>query len=299
MKSPRLEVCDDFVDLALSAPEAILAPGHNPEALQWVIEQDVQPDTLGSFAVVWTLSERQKRLFSDELAAPTPRSYPAAAEHMVGRYGILQLLISSSLGLPYGLPHQRNGVLLQDVFPKEGLFERANSGLGATQAFDFHTDQAFCADPAQRPNYVTLACVRNKERAVTGMVSLADIVDELDTETIQCLSSNAFKVYTGRAHEDKGVDIGSILTVNEDGIATIRLGGDVEGTTRETQAALSQLKNILETKAHKEPIVLEPGDILGFDNTISIHFRSSFIPEPDPDERRWIRKAYIRAEEPQ
>lgn len=191
------------------------------------------------------------------------------------------------------MPHQRNGVLLQDVFPKEGLFDRPNSGLGATEAFDFHTDQAFSPNPSERPDYVTLACVRNKERAITGIVALSSVIEQLDEETIEQLSSNSFNVYTGRAHEGKGIDVGPILARDESGVITIRLGGDVEGTTPGAQHALSGLKTVLATKAPNEGIVLCPGEILGFDNTTTIHFRSSFVPESSPAERRWIRKTYI------
>lgn len=294
MSIPRIEISDDIVELAISAPDEVITPGHNSDALAWALDQKLPLDQLSSFAVVWALSETQISLFSRDLNMPTPTSYPAEADHAVGRYGALQLLLSSTLGTPFGLPHQRNGVLLQDVFPKEGLFDRANSGLGATEAFDFHTDQAFSPDPLQRPDYVTLACIRNNERAITGIVSLSSVLMQLDKETLDQLSSNSFNVYTGRSHEGKGIDTGPILIRNESGQITIRLGGDVEGTSSDARHALSGLRQALATNATSEGLLLGKGEILGFDNSTSIHYRSSFTPESSPAKRRWIRKTYIR-----
>lgn len=277
MQLPKLEVPDDYVDLALAAPSELLQPGANPEVQQWVSNQCIPANDLGSFAVLWTLNESQISAFAEELDSPTPTTYPSFENHVIDRHGILQLLLAASLGKSFGVATQRNGVVLQDVFPKDGLFDRANSGLGATAPFDFHTDQAFSPRSDERPNSVLLACVRNIEQATTGIVSLNDTLRPLSTSTIESLQRQDFAIFTGREAEGLGKDQTAVLFENEIGLS-IRLGGDTVGTTPDSKCALGALKASLKNQKNQNTVVLEAGQSLAFDNDTTIHFRTGFVP---------------------
>lgn len=292
MPIPTLEVSDPFIDLALYAPEELLVPGYGNKVLDWIADQHVPRSELDSYTV-WELTPRQKALFEDELNTPSPALYPAASDHRIDRLGLLQLALSSSLGEPYGVEGQRNGVLLQDVFPKEGLFNRANSGLGATVGFDFHTDQAFSSLSTERPNKVTLACIRNNEAAVTSIISVDDVVEDIDPKVIDTLSDNYFEFYTGRPEEGLGIDYGSVIRMDGQ-TANVRLGGDTLGCNDASKFALESLREVLRNSKKSVAHVLLPGQIMAFNNLRVLHSRSSFDPHPQVNLRRWIKKVYIK-----
>lgn len=280
------------VELALGAPEELLQPGVGADVLHWINSQAVpQQHKLGA-AAIWLLSEQDIRHFSGDLSEPTPARYPAAQDHVITRYGILQLAMARSFGVPFGVTDQRNGVLIQDVFPRDGLLDRPNSGLGAHQPFDFHTDQAFSADPAKRPDYVTLACVRNHERATTGIVAVSDVLEQLPADVLSILEGSQYGFYRGRPEEAIGVDTGAIIVHNKAGTA-IRLGGDTLGLSDEATEALKMLRQVLSTTP-RASVALEPGEVLVFHNGITIHIREGFKPMNCQAERRWIQKIYIK-----
>lgn len=292
MSVPRTPVPSELIDLAMSAPADLLRPGCDDTVGEWLADQSIPRAELGTFAVLTSLTDSQRELFAGDLALPTPDTYPPKSEHRISRFGILQLALAMTSGEPYGLEHQRNGVLTQDIFPKNGILGRVNSGLSAA-AFDFHTDQAFSHDPSERPDVVSLACVRNREGVVTGILPVEQAVQDLPTKDVDELLQPQYQFYTGRAAEGRPADLGPVLI--DDGELKVRLGGDTAGTTASAETALTSLRESLKRSAEGRGVILQPGNILTFNNQRSIHYRTAFVPESDTRQRRWLTKVYVHS----
>lgn len=292
MKIIPQEVPTECVEIAMSAKPDLFRPGKNEEVMEWLQDMAIPSEPLESYAVHSVLTQDQRDLLVGDLSLPTPDAYPSLKEHRVSRFGILQLAMGMRHGQPFGLEVQRNGVLTQDIFPKNGLFDRINSGLSAAP-FDFHTDQAFSHDPTERPEIVSLACVRNKERVITGVLSVDRLVELLPPSVTEELEGAQFRFYTGREVEGRKPDVGPIFW-ETDGVMKARLGGDTTGVSPDADAALVEMRKAMEHMASEgEPLILMPGDVLTFDNERSIHYRTGFEPVAEPSERRWLTKVYI------
>lgn len=280
-----------FIDLALQADDELLQPGREPATLDWLNDQSL-PTRKVTEPIIDYLDTKQVGYFTEDLSRPTIERYATFDAHALTRFGILQLAVASALGQPFGVEGQRNGVVVQDVFPKEDLLDRANSGLGARAGFDFHTDQAFGDHAKERPDYVSLACIRNHEGATTGLILLDDVLADLSESAIEQLYLPKYSFFRGRLEEGLGVDSGSILSDDADGSVCIRLGSDTYGFDKESTKALDELEDVLAIKT--EEVVLSSGEILTFPNHKTIHERKGFEPMKSKANRRWVQKIYIK-----
>ncbi|HMS24110.1 MAG TPA: TauD/TfdA family dioxygenase [Acidimicrobiia bacterium] len=287
MAIERIHVDDTFAGLAINAPRRLLKPGREREALE-MLRESVPSITPGTDQVVLTLTNQQRRYFASDLMRPAPRAPQSDDRRERTRFGLLHLAIACSLGTPFGIEDQQFGVLAQDVFPLKRHNGKKNTGLGSQQRFGFHTDQASNPDTDEIPDIVILGCYKNGERAKTLVVSLADVLAELDAETIDILRSPVFTFVRGSDPTKNPVPI---LTQKGSGItARLSAGTHTPYASRESSALLSLFSAC---KHVATDIILEPGEFLAFVNGVSPHGREAFKPARNPSERRFLQRTFI------
>ena len=283
---------DSFVEKALSLDEALFEPGLEKETMVTITEGPQPEALIITEPTLLSLSEGQKRRFAQDLEAPTISQYPDLKSHALSRYGALQLVLASSLGTPFGLIDQRDGVVVQDLFPREDLLHRPNSSFGAYEDFDFHNDQAYNLNPLQVPDHVILSCIKNIERGATRVVHLPDVLRQLDKRTIRQLGKARYRFFRGRPDEDLGVRTGPILFEDDLGIK-IRIGTDTVPITPQAETAFDELKTAF--KAVAKGVTLRAGQTLVFPNKTTPHARDKFKPAQRPEDRRWLLRVFIKS----
>jgi L-asparagine oxygenase len=235
---------------------------------------------------VLSLTEPQTTRYRRDLAQPTPDGSAAPHTGRPAAFALLQLLLGRSLGAPYGQSAARPESLVHDVFPCADQLDQPNSSAGARAPFAFHTDRSCATDYHQRPDWVTLGCVRNVERAATRVAELRHVVADLPRRHRRCLTEPNFRF--GR----QGSKVGPIVSPDTELGESIRLSTDMTPLTTEAEAAYRSLK--ASSAAVADEVVLEPGQVLFLPNRLCVHGRDPFDPHPDPEQRRYLQRIYIR-----
>ena len=290
-KIERFMIDDSLVHFSLNAPEDYFKPGKEHFVIEDIaknfsgIKKDIKQVS------VYTLTEDQRRKFINEYSLPTPLKYTSIDNHRLTRLSLLQIAFSFNFGTPFGLPDQRDGAIVQDIFPKDDKVERINSSFGSKEDFAFHTDQSYNANLSEVPSFVILSCIRNEEGGVTRTIHLSTILLYLKKEDIDTLKQSYFKFYTGRPDENIAVRVGPVLSY-EGGVYTIRVATDMVAINSGAESALSFLRKIMKEKA--DDIVLNTGDIFLLPNKTSVHSRSPFTPNSTIEKRRWLQRVFVK-----
>lgn len=290
-KIERFPIDDSLVHFALNAQEDYLKPGKEHFVIEDIAKSfdDVEKDR--KQVIIYTLTEEQKKKFANEYSLPTPLKYTSIDSHRLTRLSLLQVAFSLNFGTPFGLPDQRDGAIVQDIFPKDDKTERINSSFGSKEDFAFHTDQSYNANLSEVPSFIILSCIRNEEGGITRTIHLSEILSYLKQEDIDILKQPYFKFYTGRPDENIAVRTGPVLT-DVEGVCTIRVATDMMSINAGAEAALLLLRKIMKEKA--DDIVLNSGDILVIPNKTSVHSRSPFTPNSHEDKRRWLQRVFVK-----
>jgi len=293
-KSPilrRFPIDDFIVRIALVAPEEFLLPGNAHNVVTAMIEHLGEIKKEVKEAGVWFLTNEQKASFIGDYSLSTPLKYVSLNECRLTRLSLLQIAFSITFGTPFGLLDQRDGALVQDIFPKREQIKRVNSSFGSKENFVFHTDQAYNVNLFEVPRIVTLSCIRNEEKAITRVIHLLEILPKLSFSEIEILKQSFFKFYTGRPHENLALRIGPVLSEIE-GMYMIRVATDMAPLNKDAQLALKSLREIMEITARN--VILDSGDILVLPNWFSVHSRVPFIPSQLENKRRWLQRIFVK-----
>ncbi|MGY0235432.1 TauD/TfdA family dioxygenase [Longispora urticae] len=212
--------------------------------------------------------------------------------------GVLQLL-----GLmPYAVDYENDGLLMRNVAPNPSA-AGTTSSWGADTEFFWHTDNPHLrfgepgTDPrVSVPRYLTFYAVRNDERVATELMAVEDALDQLDGSDRRLLSSDVFEVGAPASTDPTEPLLLTGVPVLEGHRVGYRVRfdlGTTRGTTPESEEVLERWKAALGRADAWEP-VLEPGQVLVFDNYRCLHRRTAFTPT-DPTRSRWLRRCYASA----
>jgi len=183
------------------------------------------------------------------------------------------------------------GRLFQDVVPVKRM-EREQTSVGSNTELEIHTEQAFSK---LRPDILSLACIRGDPKALTYILPVKYILEDLDENEREIIKLPLWKT---------GVDLSFKLNHNE------FIEGDVRGPfpiisgnsndprllfdqdlmfgTNEKSCQL--IKKIIDIYyKHRIQHNLQTGEIILIDNTRAVHGRSPFYPKYDGNDRFLIR----------
>jgi len=183
------------------------------------------------------------------------------------------------------------GRLFQDVVPTKSM-EKNQTSLGSSIELEIHTEQAFSK---LRPDFLSLACLRGDKDALTYILPVQKIIENLSEEEIQYIREPLWNT---------GVDLSFKLNGNEFIEGDIRgplpiIYGDLDdprlifdqdlmtGTCEKSTSMIQKIIDIYYT--HRISHNLKPGEIVIIDNHRAVHGRSPFYPKFDGTDRFLIR----------
>jgi len=201
--------------------------------------------------------------------------------------------VASALGEPVGYQQEKQGKILQDIFPTP-----ANAGKQSSESSSvllaFHTEIAF--HPFM-PDYVLLYGLRQDpyKEARTMFASVRRFFPLLSPEVRETLFASVFRT---------GIDysFGNLAGERGSGPLVPVLYGDrrdpclrydldlMVGETPEACHALEVVNDLVNQV--KQDVVLEPGSLLVLDNRRCVHARSVFRAVFDGTDR-WIQRAAV------
>lgn len=206
----------------------------------------------------------------------------------------LAVLGDLALGRAFTFREQYGGAMVQDIRPAR-THESEASSRGRVR-LDLHTDDVFL-DPPSRPEYIALLGVRNSDRIPTELVRLDDVVQDLDSETLEALSNSQFSFGCPPSFD---VDDRAALRTRPRPI----LRGGPEGgfevglpasTTEPTETAEPNASKHLQclkaaiAAAPRRAFTLDAGEILIFSNSRCLHGRPPVVGLD-----RWLKRVYLR-----
>jgi L-asparagine oxygenase len=208
-------------------------------------------------------------------------------------------VIAAVLGDQCGYAPELGGAIMQDIVPVPG-HEDAQRSTGSTAALDIHTELAFAPDGA-RADYVAVLCLRgDHDRAAGTTVSPVDAsLARLPEPVTAVLREPRFRTSVDQSFlaglgAAEPIWVGPIRVLSGPaGRSRVRADfAETEGLDRQAARALAALRAAAEAAA--VTVVLEPGDLLLFENDRAFHGRTAFSPRWDGTDRWLLRTSIMR-----
>ncbi len=203
----------------------------------------------------------------------------------------LLLAVANRLGEPVGYAQEHGGRLVQNIVPERGGAARQTSTSSAV-TLAWHTETAF---HPHKPRYLLLFCLRGDAGADTLLCSAADVLPDLDSDTVAALRRPRFRTRPDESFLEPGTvgEFGPPLAVltGQDAHAVLTYDEDLMvGTDPEAQTALDRLGAAV--RAHAAATTLEAGDLLIVDNHRVVHGRTPFAARFDGTDR-WLLRTFV------
>jgi L-asparagine oxygenase len=172
----------------------------------------------------------------------------------------------------------------QDIVPIKS-HSGVQTSSGSETPLEIHTEQAFSED---RPNFLSLACLRGDPTAVTYVLSLDTLLKHMSPTDIENMKMRLWMCKVDLSFIQGGAKNylrGPMSIIQGD-----KLVFDQDLMVGLTPVASEIIHKIVDVyEKHKTGIVLEPGDVLVIDNRKMVHGRSNFTPRYDGTDRFLIR----------
>jgi L-asparagine oxygenase len=220
---------------------------------------------------------------------------------------VMELAMALLLGEPVAYQAEKNGALVQHVFPVRSE-EGAPSNESSDIRLDLHTELVFSRRQPERlldaasPDFILLYCLRSDpgRMAETLIAEVADICARVQDSDLAVLREPRFELrapysFTRDDPSDRPwVGPVSLLGRNESlATAAFDLACGARGADEEAGQALAALREAASEPGVVSSIRLEPGDLLILDNRRCVHGRTRFTAYYDGNDR-WIQRIYVR-----
>ena len=187
-----------------------------------------------------------------------------------------------------------HGNIFQDIVPNKNM-EMIQTSLGSITELEIHTEQAFSK---LRPDLLSLACIRGDPMAITYILPVQTIINNLSLEDIELLKEPLW--YTGvdlsfkiNGHEFiEGDTRGpcSILNMDYNSNGRYNLLFDQDLMFGITEESNNMIKKIIDIYyKYRISHNLKPGEIIIIDNRHAVHGRSPFYPKYNGKDRFLVR----------
>jgi L-asparagine oxygenase len=201
----------------------------------------------------------------------------------------IQALLLSCISDIIAYEAEGNGQLFQNIIPEQKMAEYQTSTGSATE-LEIHTEQAFSN---LKPDILALGCIRGDPNAITYILPMSKIINNLSAEDNVLLRKPLWKIgidLSFRINECEFIDgneRGPIPIINEIENTMVFDTDLMHGITNDAESIIHKIVEIY--KRHRIAHVLEPGDIIIIDNRHAVHGRSPFTPRYDGNDRYLIR----------
>jgi L-asparagine oxygenase len=231
---------------------------------------------------------------------PVPASFAAGA--VAAR---AMLLVAILLGEPLAYAAEKNGALVQHVYPTEA--ERsAPSNESSAIDLGFHTELTYSADAPEQcfdvaaPDFVLLLALRSppERSAITSIVDARELCDALHPVHLAALRDARFELRAPHSFAGGGARPWSsplpLVRGPADAPSVVfDIACGVRGVDEEAEAALDGLRRACVDPALRRSVELAPGELLAIENTRCAHARSAYDARFDGRDR-WLLRTYVR-----
>lgn len=201
------------------------------------------------------------------------------------------LAVCAAAGLLPVAYQQEKGVLVHEITPVSGQ-ERSLSNEGRT-SLGFHTDDSILKR-CYRPEFLFLLGLVNQPETPTYIAVLDEALQELSPRHRRLLEELLFRV---EAPQSFNLWNGKVIQSEWRSLVTRNSNGETEiagnlyalaTKTKEARTALDALNDVLPHVAKE--VILQPGDLLLFDNAKCFHGRAAISKAGD----RWLQRLFCR-----
>jgi len=186
------------------------------------------------------------------------------------------------------------GNIFQDIVPNRFL-EKDQTSLGSNTELEIHTEQAFSK---LRPDLLSLACLRGDPDAITYILPVKSIIDNLSDSDLELLKQPLWKTgvdlsFKLNNHEFIEGDIRGPIPIldqvyRSNGRFNLVFDQDLMfGITEESNRLIGKIVDIY--YKHRISHNLKPGEIVIIDNRYAVHGRSPFFPKYNGNDRFLVR----------
>lgn len=183
------------------------------------------------------------------------------------------------------------GRLFQDMVPKKTLSDTQTS-LGSNVELEIHTEQAFSK---LKPDILVLGCLRGDENAITYILPVHIILDNMDSYKRSLLRQPLWKIGVDLSFKMNFVEF---IDGDTRGPMPIIYGSEEDpflvfdqdlmtGINEEAEQLKKEIIDIY--YKHRFGHVLKPGEIVFIDNRRAVHGRSPFKPKFNGEDRFIVR----------
>lgn len=203
---------------------------------------------------------------------------------------------ASKYGKPIAFAREKNGAIVQDIYPMPGD-EKVQISSSSNVVLQMHTETAF---HRYKPDWVILACVKGDKKAETLYATLDEILKELDEKTIWELRHGEVITTVDPSFLRSGEKNREIVVSPISGFGANKwcLTYDADlmrGLTDHSSAALKKLGAAVAKRTRS--VTLNTGDILVINNRVAVHGRKPFKARYDGTDR-WVKRVLLREEMP-
>lgn len=211
----------------------------------------------------------------------TPNDLGTVLEDM--RYHVLAAL----LGNAFGWASYLDGRVLNHVVPQRGL-EQDQTSKGSIAPLLLHSEEAY---HELRPDYVGLMCLRNHNQVATTLVQACDL--DLDFSVIAQLMEPQYIIRQDTGHDAPTVDPEPIaLLYGDESEPYLRVDPAYTDEPLTSSAKIAYGSLLAQIEEHKQPVILQPGEMLFLNNHRTIHGRDAFTPKYDGTDR-WLKRLWL------
>lgn len=217
------------------------------------------------------------------------------------------LLVALLLGEPVAYADEKDGVLVQNVYPVESE-ARAPSNESSATDLGFHTELSFSRRVPERPlhqacpDFLLLFGLRPAPDAdaVTTLVEADDICARLPARAQALLREPLYELrapysFTRATGADRPWSRPAPLFHGSETTPSLAfdLACGVRATEPAGDEALNELRRVVSTPDIHRHVRLDAGDLLVVDNRRCVHARSRFRARFDGTDR-WLQRVYVR-----
>lgn len=201
-----------------------------------------------------------------------------------------QMMVMSVLGPVVAYRDEKEGRLVQDVFPRAGQEGRQeNSG---SVLLELHTEDGFLDLP---PHFLSLICIRGDHDRVAATLAcgIRRVLPLIPEDVAEVLRGERFRIAfsSSFAGGEEGIwsrPVAVLTGPADDPHLTVDFHGMV-GLDEEAGRALDRLRELFLDAA--VGAVLRSGQLMVVDNRVAVHGRTSFVPRYDGTDR-WLRRCF-------